>query len=569
MSPVRLVLTWAIGIVAVEWLVLPGAATWRDAVGVPVVLILVGLTKWSVVRATLVVPAGARALRRWLTRACWVEYGVDLRRVPPIARRVPRVQIAIILLTCAVGTGALLVPAEAPGGIRAVLVPGASFVYAAGLTLAWSWAAAISAVGLFAVWYAVSDTLLVDGPPSRRENRIRVGLPFVVIAGAVLAATELPPIAPTFLLATILALSAVALPLRSLGAIELLWRKRARYDVFAVGSRWFYTWRTFMHVGVPLVTVLVMTRSAWAGGPASPSAWIGSATGWLSAVGGLGWLWIGPLRLLRLGSNDHVGERPTPLRFVGRAPGPDVVGALAARGFRVVEGAADPAVEVALDPRTLEPGGGTDRGALELAADELLGARALAELRAADRRARRREVIEAFNRLMRVATRMTFAEGSGFWFAPHIWYMWGMSRDTDETDVITVGPPYHRVLSADARSHCLEVFQATAVDLVFIQDGVIAASAERVLTQLFDHFDVWGVHPIEERHFRHMPGIRILIHDFEHGAPLAREGYREPDYESIGRARILHVMIDRSGDDDDAPDVDAPTREPMGVGMSR
>jgi hypothetical protein len=178
-------------------------------------------------------------------------------------------------------------------------------------------------------------------------------------------------------------------------------------------------------------------------------------------------------------------------------------------------------------------------------------------------------VIEAFNRLMRVATQMSFAEGSGFWFAPHIWYMWGMSRDTDEVDVITVGPPYHRVLSADARSHCHEVFQATAIDLVFIQDGVIAASAERVLAQLFDHFDVWGVHPIEERHFRHMPGIRILVHDFEHGAPLAREGYREPSYESIGRARILHIMIDRGGDDDGTPDADAPTREPMGVGMAR
>lgn len=118
---------------------------------------------------------------------------------------------------------------------------------------------------------------------------------------------------------------------------------------------------------------------------------------------------------------------------------------------------------------------------------------------------------------------------------------------------MTVGPPYARVLSPEARRHAYEVFQAVHVDLIFIEDGVPTEGVERVLLQVFDHFDLWGVDPIEEKHIFSVPGVRVLLHQFEFDAPLAEEGYPEPDYENLARGRVLHIMKDRGGEEVDDP----------------
>jgi hypothetical protein len=37
----------------------------------------------------------------------------------------------------------------------------------------------------------------------------------------------------------------------------------------------------------------------------------------------------------------------------------------------------------------------------------------------------------------------------------------------------------------------------------------------------------------------------VLIHEFQLDEPFRSEVYPEPDYENLGRARILHVFRDR------------------------
>ncbi|MDE0898111.1 MAG: hypothetical protein OSA81_03770 [Longimicrobiales bacterium] len=44
--------------------------------------------------------------------------------------------------------------------------------------------------------------------------------------------------------------------------------------------------------------------------------------------------------------------------------------------------------------------------------------------------------------------------------------------------------------------------------------------AWRVLSQIFDHYDLWDVDAIEGRHLFSIPGTRVLIHSFEFDAPL-------------------------------------------------
>ena len=58
-----------------------------------------------------------------------------------------------------------------------------------------------------------------------------------------------------------------------------------------------------------------------------------------------------------------------------------------------------------------------------------------------------------------------------------------------------------------------------------------------------------------------------MIQDVAHDSPLDRAGYPEPDYDEIGRARVLHVMLDRGGADETSGDELDPEREPLVAGI--
>ena len=76
--------------------------------------------------------------------------------------------------------------------------------------------------------------------------------------------------------------------------------------------------------------------------------------------------------------------------------------------------------------------------------------------------------------------------------------------------------------------------------------------------------------PIDERHLTGLPGIRAVLHDYVIDEPLRSSRYPEPDYEDLGRARILHVFKDRGEDEEQVVrptsfDHIAGPRAPVGV----
>jgi hypothetical protein len=174
---------------------------------------------------------------------------------------------------------------------------------------------------------------------------------------------------------------------------------------------------------------------------------------------------------------------------------------------------------------------------------------------------RRRALRRGVARLFRHAGRRHFSKGSGFWLAPHLWYVPGMSRDTDEgaTDaegavvVEIVGPMYARVFPHPARQHLHQVLGRLEVDLIYVEDGVGMRGVRRVLEGIFRHFDEDDGR-LEDRHLRAIRGVRCIVHDFDFDRPLRRKAYPEPDYEELGRARILHVFRDR-GDHEELPEI--------------
>jgi hypothetical protein len=184
----------------------------------------------------------------------------------------------------------------------------------------------------------------------------------------------------------------------------------------------------------------------------------------------------------------------------------------------------------------------------------------------------RRLLLRGLSRLFKRAAGVSFERGEGFWVAPHLWFALGLSRDEDgdeaegESGSIEqiVGPRYDRLIPLPARSHMHQVLGALRVDLIFVEDGVGFRRLRGVLKVLFEVYDVHGGDaPLLERHLTGLPGVRCILHDVAPETPFRGGDYPEPDYEGVGRARVLHVFRDR-GDATDrvAPD---PSRDRLPV----
>ncbi len=171
-------------------------------------------------------------------------------------------------------------------------------------------------------------------------------------------------------------------------------------------------------------------------------------------------------------------------------------------------------------------------------------------IRTLDEVERRRQALRGLGVLLTFAYGRRFEKGHGYWVAPHLWFITHLSRDTDEDDSWSVGPPYHRVMPRAARHHLHCVFRALEIDLIFVEDGVPLRTVERVFQSLFDVYDLYGGTRVEERHFDAIPGVRVVIHEFTMEEPFKDQGYPDVNYEEIGRARILHVFKDRGGQED-------------------
>ncbi len=116
-----------------------------------------------------------------------------------------------------------------------------------------------------------------------------------------------------------------------------------------------------------------------------------------------------------------------------------------------------------------------------------------------------------------------------------------------------ISRPYREIFGLHARHHLHQVLAGQQIDLMFVADGIGFRPFRRVLRVLFERHDVHGgERRIEERDLSGLPGIRVVIHNFELGESWQENRYPEPDYNSLGRARVLHVYRDRGGREDPA-----------------
>ncbi len=163
----------------------------------------------------------------------------------------------------------------------------------------------------------------------------------------------------------------------------------------------------------------------------------------------------------------------------------------------------------------------------------------------------RRGIYSGLRRLWRAAGSRTYSQGSGFWMEPHLWYVPTMTRDDEASAWASIAPAYHQAFSGPARRHLFELLRDLEIDRIFVEDGVGHRKLARVFAGLFSYHDRFGPCPLEiERLVGKVHGVRMILYEYTLGGSHGVPDYPEPEYETLGRSRVLHVFRDRGGDDD-------------------
>jgi hypothetical protein len=365
---------------------------------------------------------------------------------------------------------------------------------------------------------------------------------------------------------------------------HILWKYRRREQISSVplGS-----WLTYQVASVTLLIAslaILACGSAVLGGRTECdtmpiTAGLGTGVVWLApgllwfALGQLAWAQVRdparPCRPVLHVAGDHARRNIAKIARHFRTKGWDVRMALAKpQSQDVCVLLTSEAVEEADD--------GPRRWPLRVAAGELVeSAEVYWRLERRAQTLQRRQLIGGLRKLFKIAARRKYKAGTGYWVAPHLWFILGLCRDTEEENpkwrdgtilAETIGPHYHRVLSHSARHQAFAVFQAVEIDLILVEDGVGFRRFCRVLRMLFEIYDVYGGRRRAlEIHFQGIPGVRVIIHEFRLDNPFKSEVYPEPEYDDLGRARILHIFRDREEHEEPLESPIDDTRVPVGA----
>jgi hypothetical protein len=499
---------------------------------------------------------------RWLLgslAAFRYDHGIDLRGTPPLPRRTPPAVWYLALLLMAWSGIALAAWALFPGGWRIIGTHSSYTLYLFFLLILWAALLLVTFIGVF-VPVAVLDKLLKRwlGDTDRRGAELFAVVVYAV--GVSLIAWIVPPTAVLGLcLAVTLGAWLAYLPRGSDGA-AVLWRAAPDKPVYAVPIR-----RVLALVaGLTALLVFAVLITACGGrlfGPPRPDD-----TMPVTALFGAVAAWLMPLLLVVVWLRLWAARRQDPARRT--APSAHIDGteiidirralrAVLLWGWKV---RAKPAkrdagqVGIVIVPQEQSEAKEFDpRWPLKVSVADIEAGEVKQRLDRRDEIQVRRQLFRSLQKLFKRASVFKGPSGGGFWLAPHWWFVEGVGRedaDTSSEDAAPplVGPPYSRAIPTRARQHAHAVLRATQVDMIFVEDGVTFKNLERVLRVITELYDVHGgTKRAEELHFRGLPKIKVMIHEYEPGNPFRSDIYPEPKFDDLSRVRVLHVFRDRGG----------------------
>lgn len=494
-----------------------------------------------------------------------VDVGPDLRGTPHIPRGLPFAYYgAVFLLTLwAVGAGAAWY--YAPGGWRPYMVMVTYTGYLVLLSLLWG---LLFIASLGGVYFPIM--LLSRLAKNTRASDARLSRGQLLFLGVYLAATItgvwLLPLWPMLAFAGIcwLAVGVLNFLPTKPDSPQLLWRSRTTRVVRAIPLPRLMLAVTTL--AVLLLTALILTA---AGGNAFGSS-DASNTMQLTTIIGT-WLgWLTPGLLASAGGAVYLAWRNNPARsalptaYLGGVPREEqtlLAKQFRQRGWRVnfrTQTSDDVGLVLVPDRqsqlREFDP-----TWPLPVAVADLQESLLYERMMRRDAIQRRRHFLKKLEVLFREAKSRTYEGGCGFWLAPHLWFVTGLTRDEvvgtgdDEPSFLTemIGPPYAEVFSFAVRNYIHTLFKGLQIDLIFLEDGVGYKQVTKIFRTLFEvHDKSGGQRRAEDTHFRGLTKIRVLFHEFDVDEPFRPSSiYPEPKFAPLGRLRVMHIFRDRGEDD--------------------
>ncbi len=513
-------------------------------------------------------------------RAWTFEIGLDLRGEPRVRRGSPPIILALAGVLAAWAIAATIFAGYLPHGLRAAVAPRFYLGYLLPMASVWLALMAMTLLAMFLPYALIHDAFVAaHSGPGPRPRRREFWTLCTYYCGLTILGAFLPVAASLLACAALLAvyLGACWLPHRT--DVRFLWRPHQSIQVRSLSWGLWVTWEfTLIALALCALVLTACGDRAWGELPRPETMPV-------TAMLGLTLAWLAPGTLAALTVQMILGRLRDPARpdkptaYLSGAA--ELGKALAAHGWRLRTTGRPGATDVPLVavreklatendepiwPLPVTPADADDPAFWQriVRRDEIL---------------KRRKFLGALEGLFKRTVGRSKRAGSGYWVAPHFWFVGGLMRDSqrdadEELDLAegsilsgTVGPPYHRVLPRGVRHHLYQMLRALEVDLIFVEDGVSFKRLRRVLRVLFEVFDVHGGRrAVQEVDFRGQPGTRVMIHDFQFDEPFKSETYPEPKYDYLGRARILHIFRDR-GDSEEL--VEPPfdfTRRPAPAG---
>ncbi|MBN9117870.1 MAG: hypothetical protein J0I06_01655 [Planctomycetes bacterium] len=510
----------------------------------------------------------------------WLRYdhGIDLRGTPPLPRRTPPVVFLLALALVAWGAAAVGAWVAFPTGWRAVAFYSSYTLYLAFLLALWSVLLVVTIVGIF-VPVAMFDRWLKRwlGDTDRRAAELAAIVSYAMIVSAV--AWVVPPAAVLGLcLAVSLGAWAAYLPRGTDGA-ALLWRAAADKPVCAVPLRRALA----VIVGLTALVAFDVLLTACGGRLFAPPR-ADDAMPWTALLGTVA-AWMMPglfavvlVKLYSAHHGDPARRTPPTLHVTGADPHEVHQAVLLARRWGWAVRRAPAPREPGQVPVEVVPAARSEatefdpRWPLKVSVPDLEAGAVKERLDRRDEIKVRRQLFRGLQKLFKRASVFKGPAGGGFWLAPHWWFVEGVGREdadsANEDAPPLVGPAYSRVLPARARQHAHAVLRATQIDMIFVEDGVTFRNLERALRVLTELYDVHGgKRRAEELHFRGIPKVKVMIHEYEPGNPFRSDLYPEPKFDDLSRVRVLHIFRDRGGHEEliDPPFDFSSTPAPVGA----
>ena len=509
--------------------------------------------------------AWVRTLAGWCRRGLgalgWLRYdhGFDLRGTPPLPRRTPGVVWAVAVAFVVWGVLAGLAWAAFPGGWRVLGVKGSYTLYLVGLLALWVALLGCLILGV-SVPVAVIDRLLKGwvGETDRRGAELAAVVGYMVFVSAV--AWVVPPTAVLVICLVVAVVAWLAYLPRGTDGAALVWRAGPGEPVYAVPIHRVLAIIAGLSALLLFNVLLTACGGQLTGDPAGKEAMpVTSLLGAMAAWVVPGLLAVALFRLWVAHRKDPARRSPPAAHVSGGTPAARKQAARVIRGWGwKVRAEPSPRYPGTVGVELVQPDQSEatefdPRWPLRVSEADLLAGEVRQRLDRRDEIQVRRQFFRGLAKLFKRASSFKGPGGGGYWLAPHWWFIEGMAREDadgaeDETAPPLVGPPYHRVMPARSRQHLYRVLRATQVDMIFVEDGVTYRKVEKVLRVLLELYDIHGgKRKAEELHFRGLPKVRVMIHEYEPGNPFQSDVYPEPKFDDLSRVRVLHVFRDRGG----------------------